>query len=45
MIYAIYQYGVPKEAIGVLDMYLFWHLQISVTQFADFTDSFQYPLY
>ncbi|MDI3504658.1 MAG: hypothetical protein PWP64_1594 [Candidatus Cloacimonadota bacterium] len=27
MIYAIYQYGLRKEAIGVLDMYMFWHLQ------------------
>jgi hypothetical protein len=25
----------------VLDLYLFWNLQFSVTQFADFSDSFQ----
>jgi len=41
MIYAIYQYGFRKEALVVLDLGLFWHLQISVTQFADFSDSFQ----
>lgn len=41
MIYAIYQYGVHKETAGVLDMYLFWRLQISVTQFANFADSLQ----
>jgi len=40
MIYAIYPYGFRKEALVALDLYLFWHLQISVTQFADFSDSF-----
>ncbi len=39
MIYAIYQYVIRKVTFMVLDLYLFWHLQISVTQFADFTDS------
>jgi len=41
MIYAIYQYGFRKVAFRVLDLYLFWYLQVSVTQFADFTDSLQ----
>ncbi len=41
MIYAIYPYGFRKEALVALDLHLFWHLQISVTQFADFSDSFQ----
>ena len=41
MIYAIIRYGFRKEALVVLDLYLFWHLLISVTQFADFRDSIQ----
>ena len=39
MIYAIYQYGLRMEAIGFLDMYMFWHLQFSVSGFAIFGDS------
>ena len=31
---------VRQVTFMVLDLYLFWHLQISVTQFADLTDSF-----
>jgi len=31
MIYAIYKYGLRMEANGFLDMYMFWHLQFSVT--------------
>jgi len=41
MIYAIYQYGLCTEAIGFLDMYMFWHLQFSVSEFAIISDSFQ----
>lgn len=41
MIYAIYLYGFRKEALVVLDLHLYWQLQNSVTQFADFSDSFQ----
>ncbi len=32
---------ISLESNEVLNMYMFWHLQISVTQFADFNDSFQ----
>ena len=39
MIYAIYKYGLRMEAIGFLDMYMFWHLQFSVSGFAIFGDS------
>ena len=39
MIYAIYQYGLRMEAVGFLDMYMFWHLQFSVSVFAIFGDS------
>ena len=39
MIYAIYQYGLRMEAVGFLDMYMFWHLQFSVSGFAIFGDS------
>jgi len=41
MTYAIYLYGFRKEALVVLDLNLLWHLHFSVTQFADFSDSFQ----
>jgi hypothetical protein len=39
MIYVIYKYGLRMEAIGFLDMYMFWHLQFSVSGFAIFSDS------
>ena len=39
MIYAIYKYGLRMEAIGFLDMYMFWHLQFSVSGFAIISDS------
>ena len=39
MIYAIYKYGLRMEAIGFLDMYMFLHLQFSVSGFAIFGDS------
>ena len=39
MIYAIYKYGLRMEAIGFLDMHMFWHLQFSVSGFAIFGDS------
>jgi hypothetical protein len=39
MIYAIYQYGLRMESVGFLDMYMFWHLQFSVSVFAIFGDS------
>ncbi len=32
---------ISLESKVVSHMYMFWHLQISVTQFADFSDSFQ----
>ncbi len=35
MIYAIYKYGLRMEAIGFLDMYMFWHLQFSVTLYIE----------
>ena len=38
MIYAIYKYGLRMEAIGFLDMHMFWHLQFTVSGFADFGD-------
>jgi hypothetical protein len=34
MIYAIYQYGFRKVVFRVLEVYMFWHLQFLVTQFA-----------
>ena len=43
MIYAIYKYGLRMEAIGFLDMYMFWHLQFSVTKM-DKKESSKKPL-
>jgi hypothetical protein len=40
MIYAIYQYGFRKVVFRVLEVYMFWHLQFLVTQFAIIGDLF-----